>query len=185
MQAVVGLGNPGFRYCGTRHNLGFRVVELLAEEFGGRWAGNGTYLYSEVDCRSSPVVLVKPTTYVNGSGSAVAEVAEFYGIGLGDVMVVLDDVHRELGCLRFRRSGTHGGHNGLRSIIDSVRSTAFPRLRIGIGIPPEGEDYTDHVLGAFTEAERKIVVGSIRTAASGVACWLTSGIDEAMNRYNA
>ncbi len=184
MQVAVGLGNPGARYAGTRHNLGFRVVDLLAGDLEGDWTRASPYLFSEVTCAEKPLLLVKPTTYMNGSGAAVGAVLRRFGLVLEDVLVVVDDVHLAPGGIRVRRRGSDGGHNGLRSIIDTVGAD-FPRLRIGIGMPPEGTDLIEYVLSEFDRSELEAVEGSVRTAADGVVCWTTSGLDAAMNRYNA
>ena len=185
MQVAVGLGNPGARYAGTRHNLGFRVVDLLAGDLGGRWERAPSYLFAEVVCESRALLLIKPTTYMNGSGVAVAEVLRQFDVGLADVLVVVDDVHLQPGRLRLRRGGSHGGHNGLRSIVETVGCSGFPRLRLGVGMPPEGEDLIGYVLGEFDREELDVAEAAVRTAADGVVCWRTSGLDEAMNRYNA
>lgn len=184
LQTVVGLGNPGARYAGTRHNLGFRVVDLLAGEKNGRWMQASTYLFSEVFSQSCPLLLVKPTTYMNGSGEAVEELLHCRNLVLGDVLVVVDDVNLEPGSLRFRRKGSHGGHNGLRSIIETVGASDFPRLRMGIGMPPPEVPLIDYVLGAFEPGEMEMVEKQVRTAVAGVTCWTAQGLDIAMNLFN-
>ncbi len=185
MQVAVGLGNPGARYAATRHNLGYRVVDLLAGDLKGDWARASAYLFAEVACESRPLLLVKPTTYMNSSGDAVAEVLRRFNVALEDVLVVVDDVHLELGGIRLRRKGSDGGHNGLCSVIETVGAPDFPRLRVGIGAPPEGIDLIHFVLSEFDCEEREAVEASVQAASAGVVCWAAQGLDEAMNRYNA
>ena len=184
MQAVVGLGNPGKRYAATRHNLGFRVVDLIARDRGVAWRGTPLYLVAEAGGGSCPTMLVKPTTSMNRSGSAVRTVLSRFGVAQADMLVVVDDVNLELGSIRFRRKGSDGGHRGLRSIAKSLGDAEFPRLRLGVGMPPEGIDMIDHVLGGFGEDEAGLVDRIVQAAADGVVCWSTLGLDVAMNRYN-
>ena len=184
-KVVVGLGNPGSEYAHTRHNLGFRVVDLLAGRLKGTWSESTWYFFCRIATGSEPLVLVKPTTFMNRSGVAVADVLDRFEADVEDVLVVVDDVHLDLGRIRLRRGGSDGGHNGLRSIIDCVGSAAFPRLRLGIGAPPEGTDRIGHVLSALEAGEYDTVEAAIREAASGVRCWMESGIDVAMSRYNS
>lgn len=185
VQAAVGLGNPGARYAGTRHNLGFRVVDLLADDLGGDWTRASTYLFCEVACASKPLLLVKPMVYMNNSGAAVGDALLRFGIALEDTLVVVDDVYLDLGCVRLRRKGSDGGHNGLASIIEAFGAAGFPRLRMGVGMPPEGMGLVAYVLNGFDEGELDVVERSVRTAADGVACWTALGLDAAMNRYNS
>ena len=185
MQAVVGLGNPGVRYTDTRHNLGFRVVDLLASRLDGDWAETPAYAFSEIGSDPEALVLVKPMTYMNHSGVAVADLLQRFNVALEDMLVVVDDVHLEPGRIRLRRKGSHGGHNGMVSIIDAVGFSDFPRLRLGIGLPQDGIDLIDHVLGVFDSQELERVEQMARMAADGVMCWTTLGLDVAMNRYNA
>ncbi len=185
MKVVVGLGNPGSEYAHTRHNLGFRVVDLLAERLKGTWSESAWYFFCRTAKGPEPLLLVKPTTYMNRSGIAVAHVLERFEACIEDVLVVVDDVHLSLGRIRLRRGGSDGGHNGLGSIIDCIGSTAFPRLRAGVGAPTEDADRIEHVLNPFEAGELETVETVIREAANGVECWIGSGIDEAMNRYNS
>jgi len=184
-RVVVGLGNPEARYAHTRHNLGFRVVNMLAEDLGAGWAETPEFQYCRAACGSDAILLVKPMTYMNRSGLAVAAVLRRFEVGLEEVLVAVDDVHLDLGRVRMRRRGSDGGHNGLRSIIDTVGSPEFPRLRLGIGAPPEGTDLIAYVLGEFGPEEETTVAQMTRTAADSVTCWAELGMDEAMNRYNA
>ena len=185
MRVAVGLGNPGARYANTRHNLGFCVVDLLSSEYGGKWQDGAASLTSEVAIGDEGVLLVKPQTYMNDSGSAVLGAMHGSGVVVADTLVVVDDVNLDPGALRFRRRGSDGGHNGLRSIIDTVGSPAFPRLRLGVGMPPEGLDLIDFVLSEFEPGEADLVAEQIQQAARGVVYWVGMGIDAAMNRYNS
>jgi PTH1 family peptidyl-tRNA hydrolase len=185
VRAVVGLGNPGVRYARTRHNLGFRVVERLAEGLKGIWHRAGSAEVSEVGASLEELLLVKPQTYMNGSGSAVSDVCRDYDIALSDLLVVVDDVHLDPGTMRFRRRGSDGGHNGIRSIIESLESRDFARLRLGVGMSPEGVDLIDYVLADFGLDQEEVVEAQLREAVSGVTCWARSGIDTAMNQFNS
>ena len=185
MKVVVGLGNPGSEYAHTRHNLGYRVVDLLAERLKGTWSASAWYFFCRTAKGSGALLLAKPVTFMNRSGVAVADVQDRLDVDIGDVLVVVDDVHLDLGRIRLRRGGSDGGHNGLRSIIDCVGSAAFPRLRVGIGAPPEGADRIEHVLNRFEDDECDAVDAAVREAAGGVECWVEYGIDAAMNTYNS
>jgi len=184
-QVVVGLGNPGSRYADTRHNLGYMVVDRLGQQGAGPWVAGPTYEFSEVTFGFGSLCLVKPTTYMNGSGMAVADALLELGAATEGLLVVLDDIHLETGQIRLRRSGSDGGHNGLQSVIDSLGDQGFPRLRLGIGAPGESGDLIDFVLGEFPPEEREAVQAQVSAAADCVRCWSVDGLDAAMNRYNA
>ncbi len=185
MRAAVGLGNPGRRYARTRHNLGFRVVERLAADHGGRWSGQALFELSEVVIEQERLLLVKPQTYMNDSGAAVGAAVRDFGIDADDLLVVVDDVNLGSEALRFRRRGSDGGHNGIRSIIRSLECPDFARLRLGVGMPPEGMDLIDYVLGEIEPGELDVVESQLVQAARGVVCWMARGIDAAMNQYNS
>ncbi|NIA21702.1 MAG: aminoacyl-tRNA hydrolase [Anaerolineaceae bacterium] len=198
MRLVVGLGNPGKQYQATRHNLGFRVVDVLRDRLGEvstkeRFASLVTEAGGPAFAGRSryggrrpghKVLLLQPQTFMNLSGRAVAEAVRFYKLDLSSVLVVCDDFNLPLGRLRFRPSGSHGGHNGLRSIIELLADDEFSRLRMGIG-PLGGEDAVSFCLKKFRPAEIEDVEKMILTAAEAVMVWLEKGIDEAMNRFNA
>lgn len=198
MRLVVGLGNPGKQYEATRHNLGFRVVDrlcdrlgevstkqrfasLVTEAGGPAFAGRSRY-----DGRGPgrKVLLLRPQEFMNLSGRAVAEAVRFYKLDLSDLLVVCDDFNLPFGRLRFRRNGSHGGHNGLRSIIELLSRDEFSRLRLGIG-PLGGEDAVSFCLKRFRPGESEDVEQMILAAAEAVTVWLEKGIDEAMNCFNA
>ena len=184
MKILVGLGNPGAAYEGTRHNIGFRVVDRLAQEnqislsqkrFKARF-GKGSI-------RSREVVLVKPLTFMNLSGQAVREVLAFYKGALGDLVVIHDDLDLAFGVLRIKRWGGDGGHQGIRSIIDSLGGNSFLRLKMGIGRPPEGLDPADYVLSRFEGSEDRSLEEVVSRAAACVSVMILEGIEAAMNRY--
>jgi PTH1 family peptidyl-tRNA hydrolase len=183
MRAVVGLGNPGSQYKGTRHNVGFEVVDELARRWSvalKKWKTTA----DTVVVRSRDVVLVEPRTFMNNSGDAVAGIMAFHRIDPTDVLVVVDEVQLPLGRLRLRRSGSAGGHNGLKSVIESV-GDAFPRLRIGVGRGDAQWDLADHVLSRFAAEERPVIASALVRAADAVEVFIDAGIEAAMNQFNA
>jgi len=185
---VVGLGNPGAEYERTRHNTGFLVVDALARRFGGRFrSGGGLY----VSCRfekenTGSVVLLKPLTYMNNSGVAVSEAIDDFGSSVGQILIVVDDIAIPLGRLRARASGSDGGHNGLGSIIHSLETESFARLRCGIGLTelPEPGTMAEFVLSPFGPDEESTVRSMINRAAEAALGFVTEGIDRTMSRYN-
>jgi PTH1 family peptidyl-tRNA hydrolase len=184
MKIVVGLGNPGGRYAGTRHNVGFEVVDGLAEAPGvGRWQSRFQAQVAEAREGAHKLLLVKPETFMNLSGRAVRQLVDFYQAPLGDLLVVCDDFNLPLGRLRVRARGTHGGHNGLRDIQAHLGTTEYARLRIGVGGPPE--DAVDHVLGRFRPSERPVIEDAVARAVQAVVVWVHQGVEACMNRFNA
>jgi PTH1 family peptidyl-tRNA hydrolase len=184
MKAVVGLGNPGSRYRGTRHNVGYAVVDLLAEGTNtGRFQGRFQAQIAETVEGSQKVLLVRPETFMNLSGQCVRQIVDFYQLPLNDLLVVCDDFNLPLGRLRARARGTHGGHNGLRDIQNHLGTTEFARLRIGVGSPRA--EAIDHVLGRFAASERPLIGEAIAAAAQAVLVWIDKGIEACMNRFNA
>lgn len=181
LKLVVGLGNPGARYDGTRHNVGFVVLDKLAErakttfQKDGKWEGETARLGS--------VFLLKPLTFMNESGRSVGSLCRFYRWQPEQVLVVFDDVALPLGTIRFKQNGSHGGHNGVRSLIDHFGSENFPRLKIGIE-GAAGEALVGHVLGNFKPNERELVENTLATAADAVQFALSSGIESAANQFN-
>jgi PTH1 family peptidyl-tRNA hydrolase len=186
MKIIVGLGNPGFSYRRTRHNLGFMVVQALSEQRGMRFRRD-RHRSSQAHGRigKEEVVLVRPMTFMNLSGLAVAGALKQHGASLQDLLVVCDDVNLDLGRMRLRRSGTAGGHNGLKSIIDHLHSDQFPRLRLGVDQPPPGMEMMAYVLGSFRRGDWPAVHEVIARAVQAAETWVYHGIDEAMNRFNA
>jgi len=183
MKAIVGLGNPGSEYKGTRHNVGFEVVDELARRWKVRlksWKSRANLVL----VRDHDVLLVEPKTFMNLSGQAVSGVMAFYKIQPADVLVVVDEVQLPLGKLRLRRSGSAGGHNGLKSVIEHV-GTDFPRLRIGVDRGDRNWDLADRVLSRFPADEREIVDAAIARAADAAETFVSAGVELAMNRFNA
>ena len=184
MKVVVGLGNPGSRYEGTRHNLGYAVVDLLAESpRAGRFHSRFSAQLAELAEDADKVLLVKPETFMNLSGRCVREVLDFYQLPPDALLVVCDDINLPLGKLRVRARGTHGGHNGLRDIQAHLGTTAYARLRIGVDAPRD--DAVDHVLGRFRPTERPVIEDAVARAAQAVAVWVAKGIAACMSEFNA
>lgn len=185
MKLIVGLGNPERKHADTRHNVGFRVCDALAaamstpldrQKFQARAA--------EVATPRGTLMILEPQTYMNLSGRSVAAAVRFYQLDLDDVLVVCDDFNLPCGQLRLRRGGSHGGHNGLRDIIERLATDGFPRLRLGTG-PLVGRDPVAFCLTRFEPDEAPTVQDMIAAGAEAARTWLDGGIDEAMNRYNA
>lgn len=184
MLVVLGLGNPGDAYRGTRHNLGKEIVSSLGEELGLRARpGRGDYQYARDDSRD--VLLVVPTIYMNISGRAAAQVLEHFGAAVSDLLAVCDDFALPLGSLRIRRQGSDGGHNGLASIIGDLGSEDFPRLRVGVGPVPAGVLWTDFVLSRFERSEEEQAAEAVSTAREAVLAIAAVGVERAQNLYNA
>jgi PTH1 family peptidyl-tRNA hydrolase len=183
MKAVVGLGNPGDDYKDTRHNVGFEVVDELARRWNAKLKKWKSIAGAAV-VKDRDVVLVEPRTYMNNSGQAIAAVMAFYKIRPADVLVVVDEVQLPLGKIRLRPSGSAGGHNGLKSVIEHVGSD-FPRLRIGVERGHPERNLSDRVLSKFPPSERIVVERAIVRAADAVEKFLTEGVYAAMNAFNA
>jgi PTH1 family peptidyl-tRNA hydrolase len=186
MRFVVGLGNPGERYRRTRHNVGFRVVDRLAARLGagpgveraGAWVAETRFV-------DVPALLVKPLCFMNLSGVPVARLLDRHGSGPSDLIVVVDDAALELGTLRVRERGSHGGHNGLRSLVEQLGTEDFPRVRVGIRKGELPEDLADWVLADFPDEDRAAVREVEGRAAEAVACLAAEGLAAAANRFNA
>jgi peptidyl-tRNA hydrolase, PTH1 family len=182
---VAGLGNPGRRYQGTRHNIGFAVADEVARRRKADFeSGRGETLTARCGRGPDAVLVVKPLTMMNLSGDAVAEVAGFYKVDPAAILVVADDVNLPLGRLRLRARGSAGGHNGFKSIIGCLGTEDFPRLRVGVGRGDPRRDLADHVLARFDDDERNEVEQAIARAADAVETFLAEGIEAAMNRHN-
>ena len=208
MKLIIGLGNPGPRYANTRHNVGFRVLDILMERGGNKIVSRYNSLIMETTFHDTPIVLAKPLTYMNNSGRAVAALVNQLEIPLTELCVVYDDIHLDIGVIRMRRKGSDGGHNGMKSIIGGLHTTAFPRLRIGIGFlswrEASGEAKSvvvpnnvserlandkngaqvDYVLSEFTDAEKPEIEASIQRATEAIETFVSDGILTAMNRFN-
>ena len=183
MKLVVGLGNPGRKYDGTRHNVGFDVVDLLAARHHLEWeSAPADALIAR--WRSASVLVAKPLTFMNLSGHAVGELMRFYKVEREDIVVIVDDANLELGRLRARPSGSAGGHNGLKSIIGALGSEDFARLRVGVGRGDARRDLADHVLARFDPQEREDVAEAVGRAADAAELFVSDGIGPVMNRFN-
>ena len=186
MKLVVGLGNPGAKYHDTRHNVGFRVIDALARRWSvDQWREQHQALVAKVRQGDEPVLVAKPMTFMNLSGDAVAGLAGFYKVAVPDVLVVLDEVALPLGRLRAGRGGSHGGHNGLKSVIARLGTSDVPRLRIGVGRGDGRRELADHVLGTFAAEERDEVEAAVLRAAEAAVMFVTDGIERVMNVFNA
>jgi peptidyl-tRNA hydrolase, PTH1 family len=183
MKLVVGLGNPGRQYAGTRHNVGFDVLNLLAERHRLDWeSAPADALIAK--WRAASVLLAKPVTFMNLSGHAIGELLRFYKIDLPDLFVIVDDVNLELGRLRTRASGSAGGHNGLKSVIAAFGTEDFARLRVGVGRGDARRDLADHVLAKFDPEERTIAAEAVGRAADAAELFVAEGVEPVMNRFN-
>ena len=182
---IVGLGNPGRQYEETKHNVGFKVIDKLAEKYDIKvdkfknkaFVGDGTI-------RNKRVLLVKPQTYMNLSGESVREIVNFYKIPQERFVVIFDDTSLPCGSVRIREKGSHGGHNGIRNIIDQMGTDQFYRIKVGIGEKPSGWDLADYVLGKFNEDDLPAMDEGMDKAVKGVELMLSRGIAEAANRVN-
>ena len=182
---IVGLGNPGDQYAQTRHNVGFWCVDRIAEDYTIALSRrHRSTLIGEGVIEGHNIVIAKPRTFVNLSGQAIAYLLARYKVSPQELLVVHDDLALPPGKLRLRPGGSAGGHKGMGSIIEAVRTQDFPRLRIGIGQPPPGSDQVQYVLSPMSEDERNAAGEAIERAAQAVATLLTDGITEAMNRFN-
>jgi PTH1 family peptidyl-tRNA hydrolase len=187
MRLVVGLGNPGSEYAGTRHNIGWEVVDRFAARLA--WSQkpakkfDGLFLDGTIGLEK--LLLLKPLTYMNASGKSVATAMNFYQLSPAELMIVLDDLALPCGKIRLRPNGSSGGHNGLRDIEQAIASSDYPRLRIGIDAAPPPVAGKDYVLGKFSAEQRVKIEPAVDRAASAILTWIESGIVTAMNRFNA
>lgn len=183
---VAGLGNPGPQYDASRHNVGWWAVDRLAYDWGfDSFEREGAALLTSGSVGDRTVVLVKPTTFMNRSGLALAELRERLGFDpTSELLVVVDDAALDVGRVRLRPGGGDGGHNGLRSVIDALGTEGFARLRIGVGAPPPGESLVEWVLSPMPPEDEDEVLGLLPELAAGVEVWLEEGTAAAMNRMN-
>ncbi|HSI32205.1 MAG: aminoacyl-tRNA hydrolase [Phycisphaerae bacterium] len=200
MKIVVGLGNPGKEYVGTRHNVGWEAIDQVAARLGWVTGGPGafeTFAKSKFDGLTidgalslhstggtEKVLLLKPLTYMNLSGRSVQAALSFYQLTPADCLIVLDDLALPCGKIRLRGAGSPGGHNGLKSIETSLDTDKYPRLRIGIDMPPPRVPQRDYVLGKFTPDQRPLVEQALARAAGAVVTWVDKGLNAAMNQFN-
>lgn len=185
MKIIAGLGNPDKKYNGTRHNIGFSVIDTIADAYNISMdmkkhkgiCGKGVIA-------GEKVVLVKPQTYMNLSGECIREVVDFYKVSPQDVIVIFDDISLEPGKIRIRPKGSAGGHNGIKSIIAHLNSQEFPRIKCGVGDKPKGYDLADYVLGHFSKEELPVIEEEKKKASDACECILKNGIEAAMNQFN-
>lgn len=184
MYIIAGLGNPGTKYKGTRHNVGFETIKALSKQYlpgHARKKFEARILNGRI--AGEEVLLMRPQTFMNNSGIAVRQAADFYKVPADHILIIYDDIALPLGHLRLRKSGSAGGHNGVKSIISHLGTQEFPRIRIGVGAA-KGSDLVDYVLGDFSKADRPVIQEAIQRAAEAAVCMLTDGMDTAMNRFN-
>jgi PTH1 family peptidyl-tRNA hydrolase len=183
MKLILGLGNPGRRYAGTRHNIGFDVLDLVAERHRLEWESAPADAIL-AKWRAASALLAKPLTFMNLSGHAVAALSHYYDIAPADLLVVVDEAALPFGRLRARARGSAGGHNGLKSVIERLGTQEFPRLRLGVGRGDARRDLADHVLSKFEPAERAELDTFIARAADAAEMFAVDGIGKVMNTYN-
>lgn len=185
MKIIAGLGNPTAQYEGTRHNIGFAVVDRLAEEYNiSMDMKKHKAICGKGVIEGEKVILVKPQTFMNLSGEAIREVLDYYKADIQDVLVIYDDICLDVGRLRIRTKGSAGGHNGVKNIIAHLGTEGFARIRVGVGDKPRQTELVDYVLGRFTGEEKQAIREGIDRAVKATAVVLTEGIESAMNKYN-
>lgn len=187
MKIIVGLGNPGLQYENTRHNVGFKVLDEIAEKYGATFSNESKFKsqVTKIILGSSSVLLVKPQTFMNLSGEAVALIFGYYKAEADDLLVVFDDLSINLGALRFRASGTDGGHNGIKSIIKCLGgNNKFARLKVGIGPQPPYMPAEKFVLENFSEQEKLLLADVIKVSADAIEACVENGIYSAQNKFN-
>jgi len=184
IRIIIGLGNPGATYEGTRHNIGFEVVETIAGHVGATWKTKGQSQIAEDRWRGRKLLLAAPETYMNRSGLAVEELIRKHRVTPQDILVIVDDIHLDTGVIRIRQKGGTGGHNGLDDIIDWLDTDAFPRMRIGVGNDFGQGRQAEYVLEPFTAEQRTLIEPAIERTRDAALTFVTDGIVTAMNRFN-
>ena len=185
MKLIAGLGNPGAEYAQTKHNVGFMLVDALADRLNApAWKEDFFSSVTEVRIGGEKIFLVKPLTYMNNSGEAIAPMLSYYKMTADDLTVVHDDMDIPAGMVRIRKKGSSGGHNGIKSIIAHVGGENFARVRIGVGRPPAGWTVINHVLAPFLAEDAPKIREAISYLLPAVECIVTDGVELAMNRYN-
>ena len=185
MKLIIGLGNPGSKYVGTRHNIGFRALDLISSRWEIKLSekrpkailGIGSHL-------DHKVVLVKPRTFMNNSGEALRYLTDRFGINPSETLIIYDEMALPVGKIRLRASGSDAGHNGIKSIISALGTDQFPRLRLGIGRPEENLDQISHVIGKFSDSESPLISKTVATVVDLLDTILIEGLDKTMNSYN-
>ncbi|MGF7015765.1 aminoacyl-tRNA hydrolase [Ornithinibacillus bavariensis] len=186
MKCIVGLGNPGVKYESTRHNIGFMVIDELVTRNNSQLNKDkfkGKYAIETIN--GEKILLLKPQTYMNLSGESLRPLMDYFNIDLEDVLIIYDDLDLPPGKIRLRQKGGHGGHNGIRSIIDHLGTKDFKRIRIGIGRPTNSQPVVDYVLGTFPGDQQSMVQESVEKAADACVRWLETPFEEVMNEFNS
>lgn len=186
MYVIIGLGNPGREYADTKHNVGFRVIDKLADQYNidvSKFKHKA--LIGEGMISGKKVMLVKPQTYMNLSGESVREIMSFYKVPVENMLVIYDDTSLELGMIRIREKGSAGGHNGIKSIINHMGSDVFSRVKVGIGEKPNGWDLADYVLAKFGKDDEPLILSGIDKASQAAGIFISLGVKDAMNKFNA
>ncbi len=185
MKIIVGLGNPTDKYAGTRHNVGFAVIDELADKYNISVDGKQhKAFYGKGVIAGEKVVLVKPQTFMNLSGESVGAFCNYYKVDIEDIIVIYDDINLGVGQLRIREKGSAGGHNGMKNIITHLGGDNFPRVRVGVGEKPKNYDLADYVLSRFSKAELPLIREGCEDAADAIGIMITEDIASAMNKYN-
>ncbi len=185
MLLIAGLGNPGAEYSGTRHNVGFRLIEKLCSRLSVQMkTGKGHFLAGKAIYENEKLILLQPTTFMNNSGTAIQQAANFYKIYSQNCLICYDDLNLETGDIRIRRGGSAGGHNGIKDIIQKLGIDEFPRLRIGIGSDFREGGQTKYVLSRFSKEQSPLIDEAIEKAADAALEFATEGVEAAMNKYN-
>lgn len=185
MYLIAGLGNPGKEYDMTRHNIGFEVVDYIADKYNIKVKKlKFKALYQKAEIEGSEVILMKPQTYMNLSGESIRDAAAFYKIPPEKIIIISDDINLDEGRIRVRKGGSAGGHNGLKSIIYQLASDGFVRIRVGVGEKKQGQDLADYVLSRFSKEQIPLLERAIINAAGAAAEVMAHGVESAMNKFN-
>lgn len=185
MYLIVGLGNPEKEYAHTRHNMGFDTINEIAKKNNIEITKNKFKgLYETAIIQGQKVILLKPQTYMNSSGESIKEVVDFYNIKPEEIIVIYDDIDIEKGIIKIRKKGSSGSHNGMKSVIQELNTTEFPRIRVGIGQPQFKNDMINYVIGSVPKEEQEILHQGVEKASKAVEEILKNGIDSAMNKFN-
>ena len=185
MYIIAGLGNPTKTYEGTRHNIGFDMIDAIADKYNiDVTTKKHKALTGKGRIDGVPVILAKPQTYMNLSGESIRDIADFYKIPAENIIIIYDDISLEVGQLRIRKKGSAGGHNGIKNIIAHLGTQEFPRIKVGIGSKPEGWDLADYVLSKYSKAERECLRDAQQDVAGAAALMVHDDVDGVMNKYN-
>lgn len=186
MYLIAGLGNPGNKYKGTKHNVGFETIDYLSDKYNTKINKiKFKSIFGEVNIDGQKVILMKPQTFMNNSGEAIREAKEYYKIPIENIIVIQDDIDLDLGKLRVKRKGSSGSHNGLKSIIYQIQDENFPRVKIGVGRQNPGEDLANYVLTGFKREDIPMMEETIKTAGEAAISIVENGIDKTLNKYNS